>query len=161
MPIIPADQTGAPVDSSPSVQPSPNSRRVGIRIITFETCSGFTRVTARLFAKPPKAAFVTRLQHSQLPVHAARQLPDLSTTIWVDSSSTGDPRRRGARESQDGLSQAKPRGSARDGFRLAAQPILREKHYSNSSGTALATLDAVRCWQGRPGLRSVREYTPP
>ena len=101
MPIIPADQTGAPVDSSPSVQPSPNSRRVGIRIITFETCSGFTRVTARLFAKPPKAAFVTRLQHSQLPVHAARQLPDLSTTIWVDSSSTGDPRRRGAREFLD------------------------------------------------------------
>jgi hypothetical protein len=77
------------------VLPSPNSRRVGIRIITFETCSGFTRVTARLFAQPPKAAFVTRLQHSQLPDYAARQLPDLSTNIWVDSSSTGDPRLSG------------------------------------------------------------------
>ena len=29
------------------MQPSPNGRRVGIRIVTIEACSGFTRVTAR------------------------------------------------------------------------------------------------------------------
>src|SRR5210317_1932456 len=34
---------------------SPNSGRVGIRIVLFEACSGFTRVTARTLAQPPKA----------------------------------------------------------------------------------------------------------
>src|SRR5262249_60750912 len=28
-------------------------RRIGIRIVTFEACSGFTRVTARRIAQPP------------------------------------------------------------------------------------------------------------
>jgi hypothetical protein len=40
---------------------SPIGRRVGIRIVTFEACSGFTRVTAHRIAQPPKATFVTRL----------------------------------------------------------------------------------------------------
>mgnify|MGYP003541530896 CR=1 FL=1 len=47
--------------ASPLMQPSPNGRRVGIRIVTFEACSGFTRVTARRIAQPPKATFVARL----------------------------------------------------------------------------------------------------
>jgi len=75
--------------TSPLMQPSPNGRRVGIRIVTFEACSGFTRVTARRIAQPPKATFVTRLQPFRLPGRAARQLPDQSTTIRVESSSTG------------------------------------------------------------------------
>src|SRR5471030_1869438 len=82
--------------ASPLIQPSPNGRRVGIRIVTFEACSGFTHVTARRIAQPPKAAFVTRLQPCRLPGRAARQLPDQSTTLWVESSSTSDPRLRGA-----------------------------------------------------------------
>ena len=82
--------------TSPSVRPSPYRWRVGIRIFTFEACSGFTHITARWIARPPKATFVTRLQCDQLPSHPARQLPDLSTTIWVDSSSTGDTRPFGA-----------------------------------------------------------------
>src|SRR5450631_2569505 len=45
----------------------------------------------------PKATFVTRLQPFRLPGRAARQLPDQSTTLWVESSSTGDSRLRGAR----------------------------------------------------------------
>ena len=45
----------------------------------------------------PKAAFVTRLRPSQSPSQAARQLPDQSTTLWVEPSSTGDTRLRGAR----------------------------------------------------------------
>jgi hypothetical protein len=43
-----------------------------------------------------KATFVTRLQPFRLPGRAARQLPDQSTTLRVDSSSTDDPRLRGA-----------------------------------------------------------------
>ena len=82
--------------ASPLVQPSPNGRRVGIRIVTIEACSGFTRVTARRIAQPPKATFVTRLQPERLPARAARQLPDQSTTLRVDSSSTDDSRLRGA-----------------------------------------------------------------
>ena len=53
--------------ASPLIQPSPNGRRVGIRIVTFEACSGFAHVTARRIAQPPKATFVTRLQPSSYP----------------------------------------------------------------------------------------------
>jgi len=70
--------------------PSPNGRRVCIRIDTFEACSGFTRVTARRIAQPPKVTFVTRLRPGQLPNRVARQLLDLSTIIWVEPSSTDD-----------------------------------------------------------------------
>src|SRR5436309_8766623 len=87
--------------ASPLTRPSPNGRRVGIRIVTFEACSGFTHVTARRIAQPPKAAFVTRLQPFRLPSRAARQLPDQSTTLWVESSSTSDPRLRGALPTAD------------------------------------------------------------
>src|SRR5205814_9745779 len=82
--------------ASPSTRPSPLCRRVGIRDFTCEACSDFTHVTARQIARPPKAAFVTRLRPAQLPKRAARQLPDQSTTLWVQPSSTGDTRRRGA-----------------------------------------------------------------
>src|SRR6266508_6635083 len=87
--------------TSPLARPSPNGRRVGIRIVTFEACAGFTRVTARWIAQLPKATFVTRLQPWRVPARAARQLPDQSTTLWVDSSSTDDSRLRGALPSED------------------------------------------------------------
>src|SRR5246500_3509913 len=96
VPTTPADRAGAHVDTSPLMQPSPYTRRVGIRISTFEACSGFTRVTARRIAQPPKAAFVTRLRSSRLPDQTARQLPEQSTIPWMDPSSTGDTRHRGA-----------------------------------------------------------------
>ena len=77
VPTTPADQAGARVDCFPrSLEPSPNGRRVGIRIVTFEAYAGFTHVTARRIAQPPKVTFVTRLRPSQLPDQAARQLPD-------------------------------------------------------------------------------------
>ncbi len=50
----------------------------------------------RRIAQPPKATFVTRLQPSQSPGRPARQLPDQSTTLWVESSSTDSSRLRGA-----------------------------------------------------------------
>src|SRR5262245_48499066 len=81
--------------TSPLTRPSPNGRRVGIRIVTFEACSGFTRVTARQIAQPPKGDLCHQAPACRLPGRAARQLPDQST-LWVDSSSTDDPRLRGA-----------------------------------------------------------------
>ena len=87
--------------SSPLVLPSPNDRRVGIRIVTFEACSGFTHITARRIAQPPKVTFVTGLRPCRLPNKAARQLPDLSTIIRVRPSLTGSSRLRGARPASD------------------------------------------------------------
>jgi len=85
-----------PSISSPSVLSSSFCGRVGIRIPTFEACSGFSHVTARRIAQPPKAAFVTRLRSSQLPGQNARQRPEQSTILWVDPPSTGYTRLRGA-----------------------------------------------------------------
>ena len=68
VPIIPADRDRCFCRLLPHpTRPSPLLRRVGIRIYAFETCSGFTRVTARWIAQPPEAAFVTRLRSSRLP----------------------------------------------------------------------------------------------
>jgi hypothetical protein len=74
----------------------------------------FTRVTARRIAQLPKATFVTRLQPLRLPARAARQLPDQSTTLRVDSSSTSDARLRGALPTRDiGSSTRSPRRRGR------------------------------------------------
>src|SRR5205823_8005870 len=102
--------------ASPFTRPSPLLRRVGVRIFTFEACSGFTRVTARWIAQPPKAAFVTRLQPGWSPNQAARQLPDQSTTLWVEPSSTGVTRLRGA------LGSAGMRHAGREGRLPPAWP---------------------------------------
>src|SRR6266702_5468484 len=42
------------------------------------------------------AAFVTRLQPRWLPIQAARQLPEQSTTLRVAPTATGDTRIQGA-----------------------------------------------------------------
>jgi len=55
----------------------------------------------------PKVTFVTRLQPVRLPAQAARQLPDQSTTLRVDSSSTDDSRLRGALPTPDSCTAAK------------------------------------------------------
>src|ERR1700683_4386773 len=75
---------------------SPSPWRVCVRIDSFEACSGFTHIAACRIAQPPKAAFVARLQPNQLPSQTARQLPDSSTTIRVEPSSTRETRRQGA-----------------------------------------------------------------
>ena len=58
----------------------------------------------------PQATFVTRLQPMRLPARAARQLPDQSTTLRVDSSSTDDSRLRGALPKPNSCSAAKSYG---------------------------------------------------
>jgi hypothetical protein len=82
--------------ASPLTRPSPYGRRVSIRIVTFEACSGFTHVTARRIAQPPKGDLCHEAPALRLPARAARQLPDQSTTLRVESSSTDDSRLRGA-----------------------------------------------------------------
>jgi len=117
--------------TSPLVQPSPNGRRVGIRIVTFEACSGFTRVTARRIAQPPKVTFVTRLRSRQLPSETARQLPDLSTIIRVEPSSTDDSRLQGALpKADDGSSSWAPHDVHRSG-----PP--KDKNFATEEGSLL------------------------
>ncbi len=65
-------------------------------VASCESCSDFTHVTARWIAQPPKAAFVTRLRSGKLPSQTARQLPDQSTTLWMEPASTGETPRRDA-----------------------------------------------------------------
>ena len=69
--------------ASPLMLPSPFDRRVGIRLVTFEACSGFTHVTARRIAQQPKAAFVAGLRPDQLPNRTACQLPGQPTIARV------------------------------------------------------------------------------
>jgi len=54
----------------------------------------------------PTTAFVTRLRPGQLPVQAARQLPDQPTILWVEPPSTGVTRLRGALLLKKSLSTA-------------------------------------------------------
>src|SRR3954453_19877503 len=68
----------------------------------YKACSGFTHVTACRIAQSPEATFVTRLRPGRLPLRTARQLPAQPTTRWVEPSSTGKPRRQGARRVEDG-----------------------------------------------------------
>lgn len=70
--------------------------RVGIRIATFEACSGFTHVTAHGLAQPPKATFVTRLQPIGYPNELLVSYSIKPATIEVESSSTGNTRLQGA-----------------------------------------------------------------
>ena len=72
VPLTPMDRSGCVCRLLPrSVLPSPFSGRVGVHDFPFEACSGFTHVTARRFARPPGAAFVTGLRPGWLPIRAA------------------------------------------------------------------------------------------
>jgi hypothetical protein len=128
--------------ASPLMQPSPNGRRVGIRIVTFEACSGFTHVTAHRIAQPPKATFVTRLQPFRSPGRAARQLPDQSTTLSVESSSTSDPRLRGALPTADMLRSAATQIIARQG-RGSVATTVRSTNFTRASDTASSAIPAL------------------
>src|SRR4051794_41679676 len=87
VPTTPVDRGGCVRRLLPRhVQPSPKFRRVGVHDFAFEACSGFTHVTARRIARPPEAAFVTRLQLARLPGQTARQLPDQTDNYLGGSS---------------------------------------------------------------------------
>ena len=74
--------------ASLSVLPSPISGRIGGHNFPFEACSGFTHVTARRFAPPPKARFVAGLRRGRLPSHAACRLPGQPTIARVGFAPT-------------------------------------------------------------------------
>jgi hypothetical protein len=69
---------------SPLTRPSPSSRRVGVRIVTFEACSGFTHVTARRIAQPPRGD----LCH-EAPARAVTRTSRSSATGSIDNSPGG------------------------------------------------------------------------
>ena len=74
VPSTPADQDGCTCRLLPRpARPSPDHRRVGIRDFTFEACSGFTRITARWIAQPPKAGLCHKA--SIHPVTRTNRLP--------------------------------------------------------------------------------------
>jgi len=96
VPTTPADRAGARVDCFPAHTAFPKWQEGRHPHCHFR---GLLRFHSR-YGPPGRSAahatFVTRLQPLQLPARAARQLPDQSTTLRVESSSTGDSRLRGA-----------------------------------------------------------------
>jgi hypothetical protein len=156
VPITPADRTGAPVITSPCTRPSPHFGRVGIGIMDFEACSGFTCVTARWIARPPEAAFVTRLRPVRLPVQAAHQLPDQSTTFWAEPSSAGDTRLRGAPKRTQ-FSRQQNAARSHNGLHSEVilpqdrrQPVLADSRHGNDAFYSMVcrpkTSSANRIW---------------
>src|SRR5438874_3454600 len=90
VPTTPADRTGACVDCFPvhaafPVMQAGRHPRLHLR--------GLLGLHSR-YGTPDRSTahggLVTRLRPAQLPKRAARQLPDQSTTLWVEPSSTGD-----------------------------------------------------------------------
>jgi hypothetical protein len=97
VPTTPADQAGAHVDCFPAHAAFPKWPEGRHPHCHFR---GLLRLHSRYGSSDrsvTKATFVTRLRPCQLPAQAARQLPDQSTTLWVESSSTDGSRLRGAR----------------------------------------------------------------
>src|SRR5262249_49934032 len=97
VPTTPADRAGAHVDCFPAHTAFPKWQEGRHPHCHFR---GLLRLHTR-YAPPDRSAalgppFATRLQPVQLPARAARQLPDQSTTLRVESSSTDDARLRGA-----------------------------------------------------------------
>ena len=115
------------------------------------------RLLPRSRGLPQMATFVTRLQPLRSPARAARRLPDQSTTLRVESSSTDDSRLRGALPQPDtrcaGARVIRPLPQIRGRARAPARPrILPALH--PGFGTAviieLSTTGHRRRWSGTP-----------
>jgi hypothetical protein len=108
VPTTPADRAGAYVDCFPASRSLPQMAGGSASALSLSRPA-----QASLTLRPagslsrPQATFVTRLQPMRLPAQAARQLPDQSTTLRVDSSSTDDSRLRGALPTADSCSATK------------------------------------------------------
>ena len=95
VPTTPADRAGAGVDYFPARAAFPKWPEGRHPHCHFR---GLLRLHSR-YGPPDRSAAqgdLCQLQPSQLPDQAARQLPDLSTIIRVEPSSTVDSRLRGA-----------------------------------------------------------------
>ena len=77
VPTTPADRNGCIRRLLPhSTRPSPNLRRVGVHIFTFEACSGFTRVRPARSLNRPGRPLSQGFGPARLPDKTACQLPD-------------------------------------------------------------------------------------
>ena len=94
VPTTPADRAGAYVDCFPASRQMAGGSASALSLSRPAQASLTLRPAGSL--SRPQATFVTRLQPMRLPAQAARQLPDQSTTLRVDSPSTDDSRLRGA-----------------------------------------------------------------
>src|SRR6476619_5843941 len=82
---LPSHQPGLPrLPESPFHRAVPTTPRVGIRIVTFEACSGFTHVTARRIAQPPTGDL-----YHEAPTHAVTRISRSSATGSIDNSPGG------------------------------------------------------------------------
>jgi hypothetical protein len=95
-PTTPADQTGARVDCFPARAAFPKWQEGRHPHCHFRGLLRLHMLRPAGSLSRPEAIFVTRLRPFRSPGRAARQLPDQSTSLRVESSSTGDPRLRGA-----------------------------------------------------------------
>src|ERR1700738_3574611 len=108
VPTTPADRAGAYVDCFPASRSLPQMAGGSASALSLSRPA-----QASLTLRPagslsrPQATFVPRLQPMRFPAQAARQLPDQSTTLRVDSSSTDDSRLRGALPTADSCSATK------------------------------------------------------
>ena len=103
MPTTPADRNGCIRRLLPrSTRPSPNLRRVGVHIFTFEACSGFTRVRPARSLNRPRRPLSQGFGPAGYPTRPPVSYQIKPTTVWVDPSSTGVTRRRGARRVEEG-----------------------------------------------------------
>ena len=82
--------------ASQFTRPSPLLRRVGVRIFTFEACSGFTRVTARWIAQPPKRPLSRGFNPVDRPTKLLVSYQINRQLSGWNPSSTGVTRLRGA-----------------------------------------------------------------
>ena len=139
-PTTPADRAGAHVDCFPASHGLPQMAggsasalslsRPAQALLTLRPAGSLSR---------PQATFVTRLQPLRLPAQAARQLPDQSTTLRVDSSSTDDSRLRGALPIADiGFARKRSR-------RLGARLVGALRFRGRRCEMMLGTRQAVRC----------------
>ena len=97
VPTTPADRNGCIRRLLPrSTRPSPNLRRGGVHIFTFEACSGFTRVRPARSLNRPRRPLSQGFGPAGYPTRPPVSYQIKPTTVWVDPSSTGVTRRRGA-----------------------------------------------------------------
>ena len=97
VPTAPADRNGCIRRLLPrSTRPSPNLRRVGVHIFTFEACSGFTRVRPARALNRPRRPLSQGFGPAGYPTRPPVSYQIKPTTVWVDPSANGVTRRRGA-----------------------------------------------------------------
>src|SRR3954467_13330542 len=92
-----------------------------------------------------------------LPGQAARQLPDQSTTLWMEPSPTGDTRRRGARRVEDGrgsLGLVWQRPEALEAFKKTSRPPSADAH------AIVARLRSLRETRRRVPVPTTRAWMP-